>query len=187
MVAPSQGFLLVEKQPSNLTGSANPKYRGIDRLPPWSPADYEQGFDDPYVFDPAADRKLLPRATIAAEFRERFGQVRRPDELEIIFVQLGADQHPEGARFLGFDVAAPDPPFYSLLGDPPAISGIAALLLRVKNTRPPAGLGPICFAARGPSRPTTSRHSSSSAARRGGPSASPGARRPGTARADSDG
>jgi len=53
-----RGFLIAERRPRN-ESPVNPRYRGLYRMPPWSQAAYEAGFEDPYVFSDSVDELSL--------------------------------------------------------------------------------------------------------------------------------
>ena len=101
--------------------SRNPRYRGIDRLPPYSPAnaDDREALDE-YVFgNYKNDEGLIPELALARELLSKF--TRSHSELEIIYVadhESAATNVPSGIQFLGFDVAG-ESPFWSIVGDFP--------------------------------------------------------------------
>jgi hypothetical protein len=125
----AKGYLVVLTRPEDILASQNPKYRGLYRTPPWSASAYEKGFDDPYVFgDFTNEIGLIKNLRFARQVKMRFSGLVSAESLELIYVRsypydndqdhLTADS--PGARFLGFDVAAPESPFWSLLPDFPS-------------------------------------------------------------------
>ncbi len=114
-----EGFLVVLRSPEEVLRSRNPHYRGIDRLPPYPPAnDDDQEALDEYVFGHYKnDEGLIPELAQAKELLSKFARSRQ--EFEIIYV---ADHEPgmnlQSGQFLGFDVAGQSP-FWSIVGDLP--------------------------------------------------------------------
>lgn len=125
----TQGYLLVLRQPEILP--TNPRYRGIDRMPPY-PSDImeEQGALDDYVFGHYKNKEgVIPSLELARDLLSRFAS--SPRQFEIIHVRTaGPTMSPPmdtpGYRFLGVDVAG-DAPFWSIVGDLPNEPAAVAL------------------------------------------------------------
>jgi len=91
-------------------------------MPPWSLRQFKEGFDDPYMFGNYVNEVgLIKTLSSAQEVAERFTEVIAPSELEIIYSQTCEEdpRQPVGFQFLGYDVAAPESPFWSLVADFP--------------------------------------------------------------------
>jgi hypothetical protein len=118
MVAPeNQGFVVVLKAPTD-DFPFDPGYRGIDRMVGSGPQDLERGFDNPYIFGRFRNRaNLIVSLPAARTYLEKFTEIFRPDEMEIIYCG-NADGTVmaalPGMSPLGFDVAC-DSPFPSLI------------------------------------------------------------------------
>jgi hypothetical protein len=122
----SKGFLVVQRTTADILKSYHPGYQGVYRTPPWSQKDYEGGFRDPYVFGNYANEAgIIPTLSAARDVLDRFSERYPPNNLEIIYV---AERHhrskPDvpkslGRHFLGFDVAGPSSPFWSIVVDSP--------------------------------------------------------------------
>jgi len=116
-----QGFLAVLRFPKDASMSRNTHYRGIDRLPPYSPnSPGSQDVLDDYVFGKFKDEAgLIPNLSLAQELLRRFSG--SDQEFEIIYVREyegGPDARGPDLRFLGYDVAGQSP-FWSVVGDLP--------------------------------------------------------------------
>ncbi len=130
MVKGLDGFLVVEKHPTNYS-PANPRYRGIYRIPPFSMKAYEGGFDDPYLFAQNRGTWLLPSAREAREYIEKYRSMYGPEQLEIIFAHTEGRTPPSDVDFIGVDLADLNPPFYSVVGDPPVGAEIHDAIAKV--------------------------------------------------------
>src|SRR6266487_7035900 len=129
----ASGYLVVLRS-VGLTRSLNPRYLGIDRLPPWNQAAYDAGYDDPYVFGDLVDERGLIRAfEDAAEAKQIIGRVCLPDELGTIFVTNDQSKAPDGFEFAGYDVAEDGSPFESSLRDVVPDPGLRCLLVRLND------------------------------------------------------
>lgn len=128
------GYLTVERNAVDTT----PNYRGVHRIPPFSQARFDRGFDDPYLFGERQPNGLLPSVGVARNFLQKYQEVYAADQLEIIFVCTGnveSGTPPPHTDFLGFDVADSAPPFYSFVGDPPSTPDIVAHLGHLNQNR----------------------------------------------------
>lgn len=103
----------------------NPRYGGLARVVPWSQEEVEQGFDDPYVFGDFSDATgLIPTRGAAQAVVRRFIAVHRAGDLDRVYVQQTGEEKTvtstaAGIAFLGFDVAGPASPFWSIVVDFP--------------------------------------------------------------------
>lgn len=114
-----QGFLVVIQKPSDSVGTPNARYRGIDRLPPYSPTGSVPAALDDYVFGEYKDASgLIPDLSLAKDLLNRLNY--RPNPMEIIYVieHDSGNEAPPNFQFLGFDVAG-ETPFWSIVGDLP--------------------------------------------------------------------
>jgi hypothetical protein len=88
----SKGFLVVLKFPDDALRSKNPRYRGIDRLPPYpsNVVEEEEPLDD-YVFQKKynSEEGLIPSLSLARELVNRFR--KSPRQFEIIYVRTIVD------------------------------------------------------------------------------------------------
>ncbi|HEU0293300.1 MAG TPA: hypothetical protein VFR47_11230 [Anaerolineales bacterium] len=128
----NDGFIVVQRPLASGEARNNPRYRGIDRLIPWSMEHYSKGFDDPYLSpEYATDEGLIRSALLAQKVLLIFTEIVEPADLEILYVRKATPNKestppalPE-YRFVGFDVAADSSPFYSLVSDFPPTSEIS--------------------------------------------------------------
>jgi hypothetical protein len=82
------GFIVVQKSPSVNKGRYNPRYRGVDRLVPWSMDQFKKGFDDPYMSPKyATDDGFIISLHLAQEVLQRFSELIAPEDLEIIYIR----------------------------------------------------------------------------------------------------
>jgi hypothetical protein len=123
-----KGFLVVLRTPRDSLGARNARYRGIDRLPPYSPSNSVPDVLDDYVFGKYKDESgLIPNLSLAKDLLSRFSA--HHEALEIIYVR----EYEEGNEklhdfpFLGFDIAG-QAPFWSVVGDLPQDQEIDATL-----------------------------------------------------------
>ncbi len=134
-----KGYLVVEKRPLDAAGSANSRYQGIDRTPPWSQDDFEAGFVDPLLAGALYDENgLLSTRDAAERALDEFAQIRPRDSLTILYVEdVTASEALSpllgDVTFLGFDVAALDAPFWSALGDPPLNPAVRSWVNRTND------------------------------------------------------
>lgn len=111
-----EGFLVVQQQPHDLT-CRNPRYRGVDRTPPFSMSKLEEGFEDPLVFGNATDGAgLIRSAPLAMHVKTQFKTNEPREKLEIVYARSVNGVTPSSTtiptdRFLGFDVAGSTSPF----------------------------------------------------------------------------
>lgn len=113
-----KGYLVVLERPERSLPN-NPKYRGLDRLPP-QPALLRQEAEalDAYVFGKYKDANgLIPSEERARELRDLFAV--SPRSFEIICVETVDDESsPPRRTLLGYDVAG-ETPFESAVGNWP--------------------------------------------------------------------
>ena len=84
-----EGFLVVQAEPNDLS-SRNPRYRGIDRTPPFSMAKMEQDFEDPLVFGGVTgEAGLILSAPLAQQVKSQFETIAPRERLEIIVANAG--------------------------------------------------------------------------------------------------
>jgi hypothetical protein len=115
------GYFVVLR-PNDKEFPHNTTYRGIYRMPPWRQDLYEtRRLSDPYLHDHSMDDSLLlPAVEKAWAIRDGFLPNYPVDQLEIIYVDRSSHVDDASTKtFLGFDVAAPGPPYYSIVGDWP--------------------------------------------------------------------
>ena len=117
-----EGFLVVLRHPEDSSSSRNPQYKGIDRLPPYSPHEqFKQEALEDYVFGKYKDEAgLINDLSLAQELLAR---IKNPtQEFEVIYVRQYKEaceiNWEPGFRFLGYDVAGHSP-FWSIVGDLP--------------------------------------------------------------------
>jgi hypothetical protein len=130
-MASTSGYLVVSTDPAHI-GSADARYRGLYRTPPFDQALYNAGFDDPYVSDEFVNEEgLLADVEAVEAVVDRFSTVMPISELEVLWVTTAAS--PElggrpraGWHRLGYDVACLSP-FWSVVADPPEGVHLAAL------------------------------------------------------------
>jgi hypothetical protein len=120
----AKGYLIVLKSPGDILASENPHYKGLYRIPPWSQKNYEEGFDDPYVFGNFTDKTgLIPTLSKVQQALAHFTKVIPTESLEIIYAQqYNAAEIPSqtaNSNFLGYDVAGEESPFWSIVADFP--------------------------------------------------------------------
>jgi hypothetical protein len=137
---PSSGYLVVEGKPQTVNAAGellfNLRYRGLDRMPPFSQELFDQGFRDPYLFlDSKGPDGLIIDLSLARHFRAQLSEVHRLTSLEIVRADEIADGMtdaplPEG--HLGYDVAG-GRPFWSPVGDPPDDSTVRRFLIDHMN------------------------------------------------------
>jgi len=119
------GYLVVLASKSRyLQNPLNTKYKGVDRLPPYSPNIQEDKQAlDAYVFgDFKDDTGVIPQYDKAKQLLDLFGESRH--KFEIIYCEsvsaAGVTSNRKGdLRFLGHDVAASGGGFWSIVGDFP--------------------------------------------------------------------
>jgi hypothetical protein len=126
------GFIVVQKSPSVNKGRYNPRYRGVDRLVPWSMDQFKKGFDDPYLSpEYTTDDGFIVSLPLAQEVFQSFSEIIAPEDLEIIYIREVSGIEEEsflakpGLKMIGFDVAGNGSPFYSIVDDfPPPNEGL---------------------------------------------------------------
>lgn len=137
--SPGPAYLVVLREPPEALRPGDPRYRGLFRTPPWSQERFARGFDDPYVFGGLADEHGLVRSYGDAEqVLERFATVEPRSNLEIIEVRAHAPvsrtRRPSSAPgLLGYDVAEPRSPFWSIVAEYPVDSRLGDLLRRLNE------------------------------------------------------
>jgi hypothetical protein len=116
----AEGFLVVLRN-AETHNPRNPRYRGLYRTPPFEQKRFDEGFDDPYLVDPALTTEgLLPTQNDAERVRDGFARTYPREELDVIHArvvdQRNVSDDAPGAHRLGFDVAGLAP-FWSILAD----------------------------------------------------------------------
>ena len=119
-----EGYLIVLKSPEDILASENSRYKGLYRIPPWSQRNYEEGFDDPYVFGNFTDKTgLIPNLSKVRQALAHFTKVVSAESLEIIYARqyhsTEITSQSSNFNFLGYDVAGHESPFWSILADFP--------------------------------------------------------------------
>jgi len=107
-----------------LRNSPNTHYRGVNRVAPYSPyIDEDRAALEAYVFGPYKDdNNLIPTEDVAKELLRQFAGSKK--QLEIIYCEVldeerGIVSMPH-FRFGGYDVAALEGGYWSIVGDFPA-------------------------------------------------------------------
>lgn len=135
------GYLVVLKHaeyPKWITNPPNPGYRGLDRLP-GSEAEHEEEREalDLVLFDSSYndERGFTPLLTKARELLSRLAP--SPREFELIYARphelsRGVLQK-ANLVFLGFDVAGPKGPFWSVVKEFPEAAEVEDYLNKLNN------------------------------------------------------
>jgi hypothetical protein len=131
----TQGFLVVETRPSDLSQVLNQRYRGIYRTVPIRQAEEHVLVDEEKFAEFMSGAELASSLKGAEKNLKLLGELHSDEALEIIFVKASNDPSAltvgdQLGELLGIDVAG-DAPYYSIVADmprDPRVAKFASLL-----------------------------------------------------------